>query len=52
VLTHIKRTENADEFLQRFLATLEGLERAKRLGRCCFNCLRITKPIKRCWLSF
>jgi len=37
VLTHIKRLKNADEFLQRFLATLEGLERAKRLGPLLFQ---------------
>jgi len=37
VLTHIKRLKNADEFLQRFLGTLEALERAKRLGPLLFQ---------------
>jgi uncharacterized protein YecE (DUF72 family) len=37
VLTHIKRLKNADEFLQRFLGTLEGLERAKKLGPILFQ---------------
>jgi uncharacterized protein YecE (DUF72 family) len=37
VLTHIKRLKNADEFLQRFLGTLEGLESAKRLGPVLFQ---------------
>ncbi len=37
VLTHIKRLKSAEEFLQRFLATLEGLERSKRLGPLLFQ---------------
>lgn len=37
VLTHIKRLKGADEFLRRFLATLEPLERAKRLGPILFQ---------------
>jgi uncharacterized protein YecE (DUF72 family) len=37
VLTHIKRLKAADEFLQRFLATLEPLERARRLGPILFQ---------------
>jgi uncharacterized protein YecE (DUF72 family) len=37
VLTHIKRLKNSDEFLQRFLGTLEGLESAKRLGPVLFQ---------------
>jgi len=37
VLTHIKRLKNAEEFLQRFLATLEALERARRLGPLLFQ---------------
>ena len=37
VLTHIKRLKIAEEFLQRFLATLEPLERAKRLGPILFQ---------------
>ncbi|MBZ5655665.1 MAG: DUF72 domain-containing protein [Acidobacteriia bacterium] len=37
VLTHIKRLKSADEFLKRFLGTLEGLERAKRLGPLLFQ---------------
>jgi uncharacterized protein YecE (DUF72 family) len=37
VLTHIKRLKNADDFLQRFLGTLEGLERAGRLGPLLFQ---------------
>jgi uncharacterized protein YecE (DUF72 family) len=37
VLTHIKRLKNADEFLQRFLGTLEALERARRLGPILFQ---------------
>ena len=32
VITHIKRLKSAEEFLQRFLGTLEALERAGRLG--------------------
>jgi uncharacterized protein YecE (DUF72 family) len=37
VLTHIKRLKNADEFLTRFVGTLEGLERAGRLGPILFQ---------------
>jgi uncharacterized protein YecE (DUF72 family) len=37
VLTHIKRLKNAEEFLQRFLGTLEVLERAGRMGPLLFQ---------------
>ena len=37
VLTHIKRLKNAEEFLQRFLGTLEALERARRFGPLLFQ---------------
>ena len=37
VLTHIKRLKASEEFLKRFLATLEPLERAKRLGPILFQ---------------
>lgn len=37
VLTHIKRLKGAEEFLQRFLGTLEALERAQRLGPILFQ---------------
>jgi uncharacterized protein YecE (DUF72 family) len=37
VLTHIKRLKSAEEFLQRFLVTLEALERAGRLGPLLFQ---------------
>jgi uncharacterized protein YecE (DUF72 family) len=37
VLTHIKRLKDAEEFLQRFLGTLEALERAGRLGPLLFQ---------------
>ncbi len=37
VLTHIKRLKSAEEFLQRFIGTLEGLERAGRLGPLLFQ---------------
>ena len=37
VLTHIKRLKSADEFLRRFLTTLEPLERSKRLGPILFQ---------------
>lgn len=37
VLTHIKRLKSADEFLTRFMGTLEGLERASRLGPVLFQ---------------
>jgi uncharacterized protein YecE (DUF72 family) len=37
VLTHIKRLKSADEFLHRFLGTLEALERAGRLGPLLFQ---------------
>jgi uncharacterized protein YecE (DUF72 family) len=37
VLTHIKRLKQADEFLKRFLSTLEAMERARRLGPILFQ---------------
>jgi len=37
VLTHIKRLKSAEEFLKRFLGTLEALERAGRLGPLLFQ---------------
>ena len=37
VLTHIKRLKDSEEFLRRFLGTLEGLERANRLGPLLFQ---------------
>lgn len=37
VLTHIKRLKDASDFLQRFLATLEPVERAGRLGPILFQ---------------
>jgi uncharacterized protein YecE (DUF72 family) len=37
VLTHIKRLKSSEEFLKRFLATLEPLERAQRLGPILFQ---------------
>ena len=37
VLTHIKRLKNTEEFVQRFLGTLETLERAQRLGPILFQ---------------
>ena len=37
VLTHIKRLKDTDEFLKRFLGTLEALERAARLGPLLFQ---------------
>ena len=37
VLTHIKRLKNSEEFLARFLGTLEALERAGRLGPLLFQ---------------
>jgi uncharacterized protein YecE (DUF72 family) len=37
VLTHIKRLKGAEEFLRRFLGTLEALERAGRLGPVLFQ---------------
>ena len=37
VLTHIKRLKSAEEFLRRFIGTLEGLERAGRLGPLLFQ---------------
>jgi uncharacterized protein YecE (DUF72 family) len=37
VLTHIKRLKDAEEFLRRFLGTLEGLERGGRLGPLLFQ---------------
>jgi len=37
VLTHIKRLKDSEEFLRRFLATLEPLERAGRLGPVLFQ---------------
>ena len=37
VLTHIKRLRDTDEFLKRFLGTLESLERARRMGPVLFQ---------------
>ena len=37
VLTHIKRLKDSEEFLKRFLGTLEGLERTGRLGPILFQ---------------
>jgi uncharacterized protein YecE (DUF72 family) len=37
VLTHIKRLKDSEEFLTRFVGTLEGLERAGRLGTLLFQ---------------
>lgn len=37
VLTHIKRLKQAEEFLKRFLMTLESMERARRLGPILFQ---------------
>jgi uncharacterized protein YecE (DUF72 family) len=37
VLTHIKRLKSAEEFLQRFISTLEPLERVRRLGPILFQ---------------
>jgi len=37
VLTHIKRLKDSEEFLKRFLTTLEALERAKKLGPLLFQ---------------
>lgn len=37
VLTHIKRLKGAEDFLKRFLGTLEALERAGRLGPLLFQ---------------
>jgi uncharacterized protein YecE (DUF72 family) len=37
VLTHIKRLKDTEQFLQRFLAPLEALERAGRLGPVLFQ---------------
>ncbi len=37
VLTHIKRLKGTEEFLQRFLGTLELMERAQRLGPILFQ---------------
>jgi uncharacterized protein YecE (DUF72 family) len=37
VLTHIKRLKATEEFLRRFLSTLEPLERARRLGPLLFQ---------------
>jgi len=37
VLTHIKRLKSAEDFLRRFLTTLEELERAGRLGPLLFQ---------------
>jgi uncharacterized protein YecE (DUF72 family) len=37
VLTHIKRLKDSEEFLKRFLGTLEGLERVARLGPILFQ---------------
>lgn len=37
VLTHIKRLKSAEDFLKRFVGTLEGLEHAGRLGPILFQ---------------
>lgn len=37
VLTHIKRLQDAEEFLKRFLGTLEAMERGRRLGPILFQ---------------
>jgi uncharacterized protein YecE (DUF72 family) len=37
VLTHIKRLKDTEEFLRRFLGTIEPLERAQRLGPILFQ---------------
>lgn len=37
VLTHIKRLKDAEEFLKRFLGTLEAMERDRRLGPILFQ---------------
>ena len=37
MLTHIKRLKSAEEFLMRFLGTLEALERNRRLGPLLFQ---------------
>lgn len=37
VLTHIKRLKGSDEFLKRFLGTLEPLERGRKLGPILFQ---------------
>ena len=37
VLTHIKRLKGTEEFLRRFLTTLEALERAQKLGSVLFQ---------------
>jgi uncharacterized protein YecE (DUF72 family) len=37
MLTHIKRLKSAEDFLRRFVGTLEGLERAGRLGPILFQ---------------
>ena len=37
VITHIKRLKNADEFVQRFFATIEPLARAGKLGPVLFQ---------------
>jgi uncharacterized protein YecE (DUF72 family) len=37
VITHIKRLKGTDEFLKRFLGTLEALERARKLGPILFQ---------------
>jgi len=37
VLTHIKRLKDSEEFLKRFLGTLESMERAGRLGPILFQ---------------
>src|SRR5690349_10873340 len=37
VITHIKRLKGADDFAKRFIATLEPLERAEKLGPILFQ---------------
>src|SRR5260221_806863 len=44
VLTHIKRLKDPEEFLKRFLGTLEALERARRLGPLLFQLPPNFKP--------
>ena len=48
VLTHIKRLKDPEEFLKRFLGTLEGLERAGRLGPLLFQLSGISAFVSRC----
>jgi len=41
VITHIKRLKGTEEFLPRFLATIEPLARAGKLVPCSSSCRRI-----------